>query len=698
MSGDRRVVLVVEDSAQDRAMVRRLLREDEREFEVVERASGREGLEYLEEGEAACVLLDYYLPDLNGSEFMAELARRGGGASTVPVVLLTGHEDAQTASEVLNLGAQDYILKGTVSGPGLVRVIANAIERFSIQRELEQKRAALELRNWELETLQRELQDKVVELADATQAKDQFLAVMSHEMRTPLNAILGYVDLMYMGLGGELSDVQKDHLDRVRTGGRHLLDLINDLLDLARADAQRLDLDLRAVDLRAVLEEVSGLLQSQAAEKGIDLRNGCGEEEVPLVHADLQRVRQVLTNLIGNAIKFTAAGEVTISCRHEGGEVIVSVSDTGIGIDEDALPFIFNEFFQAEGALTRTHGGTGLGLAIAQRLTRLMGGEIRVSSQAGSGSLFELVLACAPEGSERRGTDIEHHDARMEELAFAHTHAEPGTAPVVLAYAEDGDALRALAEQLAPGVNLVWATESRRVVSLAREEQPSLIILDVSGKDGAAWRLAHALQDDEEVGQPAILLLPELPSGGVQGDGADGGLDLGWVSLVPKPFSQDQITSAVSRAANDVREARGEEHTTGFEVLVVDDDPDSRRVASEFLGNAGAVVRDVADGESALVAMRRRPPDVVVLDLMMPVLDGFGVLAAMRADPQLAAIPVVVLSAKTLTEAERQFLARTAIRVLQKGQHRLADVAALVMRAATGTRPPAGAGEAEPSG
>jgi signal transduction histidine kinase len=676
-------VLVVDDSPEDRAMVRTLLRDHGRNLSVVEMASGAEALAYLEHAEADCVLLDYYLPDLDGSEFMAELVRLGGGAAPVPVVLLTGHEEARSASEVLSLGAQDYILKGTVSGPGLVRVVENAIEKFAIHGELEQKRAALELRNWELETLQRELEDKVMELAEATQAKDQFLAVMSHEMRTPLNAILGYVDLMYMGLGGELTDAQREHLDRVRTGGKHLLDLINDLLDLARADAQRLELDLRPVELRAVLEEVAGLLHSQAAEKEIGLRSTCDEEPLPLVLADLQRLRQVLTNLIGNAIKFTPAGDVTISCREEGDQVVIAVSDTGIGIDQEALPHIFNEFFQAEGTLTRTHGGTGLGLAISQRLARLMGGEIRVTSEPGRGSRFELTLGRAPAGSERRGADVEHHDARMEELAFVRSRVEPGTVPTVLAFAEDGEALQALAEQVRPGVRLVWATEPDKVRPLARSELPSLIILDVSGRDGESWKLASAIQEDAELGEPAILLLPKLPAVGVTGDGAGGGLDLGWVSLVPKPFSQDQITRAVSRAANDVREARGEEPTAGFQVLVVDDDPDSRRVASEFLGTAGAVVRDVADGESALVAMRRRPPDVVVLDLMMPVLDGFGVLAAMRADPLLAAIPVVVLSAKTLTEAERHFLARTAIRVLQKGEHRLADVAALVMRAAT---------------
>jgi DNA-binding response OmpR family regulator len=236
-------------------------------------------------------------------------------------------------------------------------------------------------------------------------------------------------------------------------------------------------------------------------------------------------------------------------------------------------------------------------------------------------------------------------------------------------------------------VRLRWTTDVDEVARLAVAEKAALVVLDIGSRDGAAWRAAQALQDLPELGETAILLLPSIPPIRVEEARATG-LDLGWLSLVAKPFTAAQLTHAVSTAA------RGHElPDRGLagaparvnEVLVVDDDPDSRRVAAKFLTQAGLRVREAADGESALVEMHRRLPDVVVLDLMMPVLDGFGVLATMRADASLVGIPVVVLTAKSLTEAERQFLARTAVRVLQKGEHRLADVASLVLRAAART-------------
>jgi CheY-like chemotaxis protein len=215
-------------------------------------------------------------------------------------------------------------------------------------------------------------------------------------------------------------------------------------------------------------------------------------------------------------------------------------------------------------------------------------------------------------------------------------------------------------------------------------EHASLVVLDIGAQGGAAWRAAMALKDLDELSDTAVLLLPAIPAASAD-DPADA-LNLGWVSLVPKPFTAEQLTRAVSNAAATV----GGEEDREVDVLVVDDDPDSRRVAAQFLSDARVHVRESADGESALVEMRRRSPDVVVLDLMMPVLDGFGVLATMRADPVLSSVPVVVLTAKSLTEAERQFLSRSAVRVLQKGEYRLADVAALVLRAASGARVAAG--------
>lgn len=544
----------------------------------------------------------------------------------------------------------------------------------------ERRRTEEELmrRNTELEAARSHLKANVLELAAATKAKDRFLAVVSHEMRTPLNAILGYADLLGMGVGGELNEAQQAHVDRIRVGGTHLLDLINDVLDLTRADARKLEVDLRPVDVEAAVEEVVALLESQAEAKGLTLRaESCGSES-PRVLADLRRMRQVLTNLVGNAIKFTEKGSVVLRCtRSEDGKVLVAVSDTGIGIAPEALPRIFGEFYQADGNLTRSYGGTGLGLAIAQRFARLMGGDVLVESEQGRGSTFTLVLPTAEEGSETQTEVTLPHGLRVE------TRESERSPVVVVAFGEREDSLAELGNRVHPTVRVVGTTNADEVPELARREKASLVVLDIGCQEGVAWDAAYALREDPELAATAVLLLPCIPQPVVEE--STGSLDLGWVSVVPKPFTASQLAHAVSNAAKGAHE-RTTDGTSppAYDVLVVDDDPDSRRVATKFLSTVDAQVREAPDGESALVEMRRQVPDVVVLDLMMPVLDGFGVLATMRADPLLARTPVVVLTAKSLTEAERRFLSRTAVKVLQKGEHRLSDVAALVLRAAMG--------------
>jgi signal transduction histidine kinase len=679
-------ILIVEDDPDDRVMLRRMLRERADRFTVTEETSATAALERCRAEMPDCVLLDYHMPEMTGSEFLDALRELGEGALPVAVAVFTGREDNDVAAEVLGRGAQDYLVKGTVTGLGLVRAIDNSIQKFRVQQELDEKRAALEVRNFQLESLRDQLQGKLAELAEATQAKEQFLAVMSHEMRTPLNAILGYVDLLEMGIGAPLAEGQRPHVDRIRVGGRHLLDLINDVLDLARTDAQKLELDLRPVDLSAVLEEVTSLLSSQADEKGLYLDIAPCAGTLPPVQADLRRLRQILTNLVGNAIKFTDEGGITLRCRVEGHRVALEVEDTGIGIEPDLLALVFTEFYQVRGELTRAKGGSGLGLTISQRLARMMGGDIVVRSVIGKGSTFKLTLPVAVvDGVASLG------DAPVDEAYLPPQAAPAAAAPdtdsgpsIVVAFSSDADSLEELARRVTPDVRLEWTTDPDAVLEMARDVGASLVVLDITCAEGAAWHIAHTIPSVPELASAAVLLLPRLPR--VEASAAGTGLDLGWVSLVPKPYTQEQLSLAVSHAARNTPTAAspdtGDDGGRPMEILLVDDDPDSRRVAANILQVHDVVVREAADGESALIAMRRRRPDVVVLDLMMPVLDGFGVLATMRADPQLIGIPVVVLSAKSLSEDERRFLARTAVRVLEKGEHRLTDVAALVLRAA----------------
>jgi signal transduction histidine kinase len=677
-----RTILLVEDDEDDCKRILRMLRGGTRRYDVRQCMTGEEALAVLHGDSGAsidCVLLDYHLPDMDGLGFMRAL--RGAFAVSV----LTGSEDDEVAAQMIELGAEDYVLKDGLTAHALMRSIENVIEKFEIRRQLEAQRAAAELRNRRLELTRDELQLKVSELAAATQARDRFMAMMSHEMRTPLNAILGYTELLELEIDGHLSDGQRRQLERIRVGSRHLLDLINDVLDLARADADKLELDVRPVDVSAVFDEVHALLENQARQRHLNFVVDEAPAGLPPVLADLQRLRQIVMNLIGNAIKFTETGSVTVSAvpDPETRTVKICVSDTGIGMTAEVVAHAFDEFYQGDDALTRRRGGSGLGLAISRRLARAMGGEIEVNSEPGRGSTFVLTLPAAQPDSALRVEDVERHDARMA-LHTAATTDRPSRPPVtVAAFGDDAAALGMLAKHVEPAVRLVWTTNEPDLASLALRERVSLAILDVGTRNGAAWRAAHTLSELPADRAPAILLLPTLVA---TGDGTRAsGVDLGWVSLVPKPFTAAQLTRAVSTAAGHDQSAPGEVPRQ-LDVMVIDDDEDSRRVATKFLTDRGMRVHQCADGETGLTEMRLRPPDVVVLDLMMPVLDGFGVLAAMRADALLAGIPVVVLTAKTLTEAERQFLGRTAVRVLQKGEHRLADIAALVLRAALRAR------------
>gem|GEM_PF-1009631 len=275
----------------------------------------------------------------------------------------------------------------------LLRLLAE-LGGSQIGQFLERKRAQEEVRR-----LNEDLRRRVTELGEATQAKDRFLATMSHELRTPLNAILGYTELLDAGIAGGVNERQREQLDRIRVSGKHLLDLINDVLDVVRADARKLEVEVQPLSAADSVREAVALIRPQAEAKGLDLVVEPPDREIPRVKADPRRLRQILVNLLSNGVKFTDRGSVAVRADVRGdGMVCITVSDTGIGIPDAKLRSLFSEFYQADDDLTRRHGGSGLGLAISRRLARLMGGDISVRSHVGEGSVFTLVLP--PAGAE----------------------------------------------------------------------------------------------------------------------------------------------------------------------------------------------------------------------------------------------------------------------------------------------------------
>ncbi|MDQ3388413.1 MAG: PAS domain S-box protein, partial [Gemmatimonadota bacterium] len=307
------------------------------------------------------------------------------GALAFPILL---------ASEVLGV-IELFSRDARAPDSELLEALGN-IGSSQIGQFLQRKRVQEEVRR-----LNEDLQLRIEDLAEATRAKDRFLATMSHELRTPLNAILGYTELLDTGVSGELNDPQRAQLERIRASGKHLLDLINDVLDVVRAEAGALRVELQPLRLGATLREAVTLVHPQAEAKGLTLTVEPMEGTAPSVLGDPRRLRQVLVNLISNAVKFTDRGGVRIHCGTRGESVVsLSVEDTGIGIEPEKVKDLFSEFFQADADLTRRYGGSGLGLAISRRLARLMGGEIEVESTPGKGSRFTLLLPRAPEEME----------------------------------------------------------------------------------------------------------------------------------------------------------------------------------------------------------------------------------------------------------------------------------------------------------
>jgi PAS domain S-box-containing protein len=406
-----------------------------------------------------------------------EAARTGlHGALAFPILL---------QSEVLGV-VELFAREPREPDEELLRTLAS-IGSGQMGQFLERKRVQEEVRR-----LNADLQRRLAELAEATQARDRFLATMSHELRTPLNAILGYTELMDAGISGELNETQRGQLDRIRTSGRHLLDLINDVLDVVRAEAGALEVQPQPVILGSILREAVALVLPQAQAKRLELTLEAQDEGFPRAVADPRRLRQILVNLLSNAVKFTDRGEIRLCTRlREDGRVEVAVRDTGIGIAPEKGARLFSDFYQADNDLTRRHGGSGLGLAISRRLARLMGGDITVESTPGEGSTFTLTLPAAREA--------EALDRWTEETWTEPTRKLPLLAAV-------GDVLRERADEIARGV----AERMRQDPTTARAREVDTALLE----DHYPTFLA-------DLGQSLVLLAEEGARPTVLRDGSE---------------------------------------------------------------------------------------------------------------------------------------------------------------------------------
>ncbi|CAA7624663.1 Signal transduction histidine kinase [Candidatus Terasakiella magnetica] len=471
----------------------------------------------------------------------------------------------------------------------------------------------------------------------ANQAKSSFLANMSHELRTPLNAIIGYSEM----LQEEMEDLGQDDLipdiGKIHSAGRHLLTLINDVLDISKIEAGKMDLFIEAFDIKQMVSDVVStiqpLIEKNSNTLAVDCTVGIGAME-----ADLTKVRQTLFNLLSNASKFTHNGTITLTSHRQGPWVEFAVADTGIGMTPEELDKLFQAFQQADASTTRKFGGTGLGLAISRTFCRMMGGDITVVSQPGQGTTFTVRLPAAvadPKTARPQG------------------EAEASTAePLVLVIDDDAVARDLIGRFLGEnGFRARFAADGPLGLEMARALKPAAITLDVMmpGMDG--WSVLTALKTD-----PDLAMIPVIMVSVVENQAL--GYALGAHHFMSKPIDRDQLAEVLSRFKD-----RGPiEH-----ILVVEDDHTNREMLRRMLAKEGWSVVEAANGRIALDRVAESVPDLILLDLMMPEMDGFEFVAELQRHPVWHTIPVVVLTAKDINQEDRDRLAGCVQKVLQKG-------------------------------
>ena len=421
--GERLRVLVVDDDAVDRMAVRRALRGTGMAVEVSEAEDGDGALRQLlgtgdgipADGGADCVLLDFQLPGATGLDVLQAL--RAGG-SDVPVVMLTGQSDPETAVALIKAGAADFIPKASLTADRLARVLTSAMRVQRAERARQSAEAATHRALLAAESAQHQAEEARVRAEEANKAKSEFLAMMSHELRTPLNAIGGYVQLMQLGVPEPVPHAHLNYLDRLKRSQQHLLGLINSVLNYAKLEAGRVEFAVQPVPVEELAASVEAMVTPLAATK--ELTYEWHPPPHPLVAlADPEKTAQVLLNLLSNAVKFTQpGGRVTLaaSALDGGASVALHVSDTGVGIPTEKLETVFDPFVQLDTGYARQQEGTGLGLAISRDLARGMGGELTAASEVGHGATFTLTLRAAPpmtaEEEEAAAAERRLHDDR----------------------------------------------------------------------------------------------------------------------------------------------------------------------------------------------------------------------------------------------------------------------------------------------
>ena len=490
----------------------------------------------------------------------------------------------------------------------------------------------------------------------ANRTKSLFLANMSHELRTPLNAILGFSEMLQ-----EEADEQELHefsedLQKISTAGKHLLGLINDILDLSKIEAGKMELHLEAFEIASLIAEVASTIEMQV-QKNDNTLEVCCAPNVGVMWADLSKVRQGLFNLVANAAKFTHQGKIKVEADRESMDgfdwMIFRVTDTGIGLSADQIVTLFQSFTQADASTTRKFGGTGLGLALTRRFCQMMGGDVTVHSALGKGSVFTIKLpATVMEPIAEPAIAVK--DARFvatDGVTPGSTPEPPAVGTCVLII-DDDPLQRDLMQRYLrkEGFSVCAASGGAEGLRLARELQPAAITLDVMMPEMDGWTVLTALKKDVVLQDIPVIMLTMV-------DDPERGFTLGASDFATKPVDRRRL-SQILKKYTCLRPP--------CPVLIIDDDASIRALTRAMLEKEGCAVSEAENGIEALTSMQRERPSLILLDLIMPEMDGFAFAAEVRRHREWRSIPIVVLTSQDLTKDDRKRLNGNVETILRK--------------------------------
>ncbi len=483
------------------------------------------------------------------------------------------------------------------------------------------------------------------EIIEATQLKSQFLANMSHELRTPLNSIIGFSELLMDGLVGKLNEKQAHYVKILHSSGVHLLRLVNDILDFSKLEAGMLEVFNEPTDLKEVIDEVLKTYDVISERKSVKIIVDI-PKDFPIVVTDRRKIAQIIDNLLSNAIKFTEQGNVTLSVKRDNDMLKVVVSDTGIGIPEKELADIFAPFQQIDGSTTRRYEGTGLGLALIDKLLKIQNGSITVDSKVGEGTTFTVLLPF----NEYKPVQPQKVTSRQE---LEESLPAPGNRPILVV--EDNPlAANLMSTWLADaGYKVHISSSGEDALEKAVALRPAVITLDILLPQMDGWRILHRLKEMDETKDIPIIVVSIV-------EDKSFGLSLGAVDYMVKPVSRTDLVNKIKNLTF----MGGKAHR----VLVIDDNPADVSLIEEILKLDNYEVLKAHSGVEGVKMARNEKPDLVILDLMMPDLDGFDVMRLLESDEVTRGLPVILFTAKDLTQIDRANLGENIRDIFGKAQ------------------------------